>query len=709
MSILKTLLQLHLASDAQAIIHAPYILSCINPAVLEPSSHLPKWLARINALIRSSKDPAAVWAGLTFALQTALCSKSIMIESSSGWLTAAMSILLRNEPLPTLCAAIRLIRTIFSRAMDVNEFQRQVCLPNVPKFSEALVNLVQSTTVTDLRIYCFDTLTMMISLHPSLHRQLQPSIAQASLRFLDRNSPDPINHRILHAASKTYSVLPVTGGKVAAANLWRKSVQDTLQSASQAIRSLRLTFEEGDCPPTDPLLDIPLNLDRLQSSIVVLQDLLTSTVKRPFQAPLGQLCHLASSILACTNDTESKGQSFDKTRRELEISALPALLEQGCVLVKTLYVSFKTTITPYSTRLLNYIVFQLDVATSQKLRAALIQTARILLENSLSLFAEIPLNRFLRVIFPTIANILPNSQQADREEPTLTSKKGKKRVRGYEGEEILRRGQEYTHRNYEERQVAIEALKVLPILLLNPSVSAPLQSLASRLVISLSLTLPQISSASLSPDPKFHSTLINLVHISSKQISHGTSGTLSKTLPLIIRQLDRVDDKDVFQSDFDILIHPRLPPLLRALPHFESLALWKAEESAAEAETHRNLLDNERERDIPLTLPIPGEDIEMQEPAVNESIGPSPEPRSTPTPALAPITEASSIPPMMEPVSSSLSIPPRQVPSPMAALASPLYKPAIMAEVFVGEEEAGDSELPNIDVDSDSDEDSPGV
>ena len=183
-----------------------------------------------------------------------------------------------------------------------------------------------------------------------------------------------------------------------------------------------------------------------------------------------------------------------------------------------------------------------------------------MLENSLSLFAEIPLNRFLRLIFPIIASILPNSQQADREDSTLTSKKGKKRVRGYEGEEILRRGQEYTLRNYEERQVAVEALKsrcfyrflkgssqtaplALPTLLQNPSVSAPLRSLAARLVISLSLTLPQISSASLSPDPKFYNALIDVVHIASKQISHGTSGTLSKILPLIIRQLDLVDNQ----------------------------------------------------------------------------------------------------------------------------------------------------------------------
>lgn len=64
----------------------------------------------------------------------------------------------KNEPTPTLKAAIRLLRFIFSAATEIPEFQRQVATPNVPKFSQALLQLVEKDvdrelTVRSLAIY----------------------------------------------------------------------------------------------------------------------------------------------------------------------------------------------------------------------------------------------------------------------------------------------------------------------------------------------------------------------------------------------------------------------------------------------------------------------------------------------------------------------------------------------------------------------------
>lgn len=50
---------------------------------------------------------------------------------------------MQNQPAPTTKAAIRLLRLVFSGAMDVPEFQRQLCTPNVPKFANALVALAE--------------------------------------------------------------------------------------------------------------------------------------------------------------------------------------------------------------------------------------------------------------------------------------------------------------------------------------------------------------------------------------------------------------------------------------------------------------------------------------------------------------------------------------------------------------------------------------
>ena len=52
-------------------------------------------------------------------------------------------IMKKNESVPVLKAAIRLMYKIFSGTMDRPEFQRQVCIPNVPKTTIAMVALAE--------------------------------------------------------------------------------------------------------------------------------------------------------------------------------------------------------------------------------------------------------------------------------------------------------------------------------------------------------------------------------------------------------------------------------------------------------------------------------------------------------------------------------------------------------------------------------------
>ena len=89
---LKELLQLQLASDAYAVLHLPFVLETLSKEDFLPSSHTPKWIARVNSLIHS-KDPAAKWSGLCLAFQTAAFSRDIMLECAQSWVGAAMPLL----------------------------------------------------------------------------------------------------------------------------------------------------------------------------------------------------------------------------------------------------------------------------------------------------------------------------------------------------------------------------------------------------------------------------------------------------------------------------------------------------------------------------------------------------------------------------------------------------------------------------------------
>ena len=165
---LKHLLQFQLASDALAVLHLPYVLSALNAEALQASAHVQKWTTRINSLLYS-KDAGARWAGLCIAQQSSIYSKALMLECAQSWVTVAlpllsvrMSLLLhttnftssfqKNEGIPILKGAVRLLRTVFTNATGVPEFQRQVSTPNVPKFSAALITIVEKKEDEELRV-----------------------------------------------------------------------------------------------------------------------------------------------------------------------------------------------------------------------------------------------------------------------------------------------------------------------------------------------------------------------------------------------------------------------------------------------------------------------------------------------------------------------------------------------------------------------------
>ncbi|KAI0774417.1 rRNA processing/ribosome biogenesis-domain-containing protein [Fomes fomentarius] len=279
---LKVLLQVQLASDAFAVLHLPFVLETLTRQDLLPSAHTEKWIARVNALIHS-KDPAAKWSGLCIAYQTATYSKDIMLECAHTWVGAAMP-LLNNQLAPTAKSAIRLLRLVFSSASDVPEFQRQLCIPNVPKFVHALIALVEKEGSPDLYPLAIESLTHIVSLYPSLCRPLHGSLSNIALRHLNGSAPTPTSHEYLDACSRLYAALPLTGGKVNAPNLWRTALDSTIAFAWGALMQSRTTFAHqvpvpvvhSSPPADDPGLAVPLALDRLRVALRVIKDLLNA-------------------------------------------------------------------------------------------------------------------------------------------------------------------------------------------------------------------------------------------------------------------------------------------------------------------------------------------------------------------------------------------------------------------------------------------------
>lgn len=173
----------------------------------------------------------------------------------------------KQEPLPTLKAAIRLLTHIFSVAIDTPEFQRQIASPNVPKFSLALIVIAEEHASRELKVgasrillpllahdstfqlLAIDALSVLVPFYPTLFKALHGRLSALCLRQFNGAVGRPTDGPLAQTTSRLYSVLVLTGGKVGAAVLWRKSVDEILSIGWSSLHAVRTTFpRDGPIP-----------------------------------------------------------------------------------------------------------------------------------------------------------------------------------------------------------------------------------------------------------------------------------------------------------------------------------------------------------------------------------------------------------------------------------------------------------------------------
>ncbi|KAI0939408.1 hypothetical protein AcW1_004463 [Taiwanofungus camphoratus] len=637
---LKALLQLQLASDSYAVLHLPYVLDSITSDYFLPSAHTQKWTARINSLLHS-KDAGARWSGLCIAFQTALCSRTLMMECAQSWVGVALPLLSKNEPNPTLKMSIRLLRHIFSSATDVAEFQRQLSAPNVPKFSLALITVAEKQDNEELKLLAITTLSHLVPLYPTLHRALHGSLSSCTLKFLNGSAPNPTSKNLLAAASQLYSIMPVTGGKVGASNLWRQSLDETLSFLWGAFLSLRTTFpsvtgvpvtQQSGSSREDPVIAVPLNLDRLRAGVHILCDLLRTATSRPVVLPLGPLVRIVLALLRCTPEEKVEGH-VDPTVRALEVSVIPTIWSLACRLLDGLAESAQSHLTSHTPQLISHLAFHLEQQLTPCQRLCFLKSTSSLLKICHPLDDVRISSRMGRAILPSLTRILATESkvQADlKEAKGSKNKKGKKRTRGYEGDELFKAAREVLCPTPEEGQLLLTALDALAAVFRKAQLMPVVHSIATRVLLSIYISLPQIPPALLSPDVDLHRRLYVNIRNVCVRLASGSSAMMSKSLGLVIAIMEPnpigLSDADI-QQEFDLLFHPRVPPLVRSIPHVDMLSLFHSEESEEERDT-RHLLRLGTIEELCLTAtsglvdktPIPPSALSGERPNVHTSV-----------------------------------------------------------------------------------------
>ncbi|KAF9509877.1 hypothetical protein BS47DRAFT_1300928 [Hydnum rufescens UP504] len=322
MQLLDVILQRQLASDEAAVVNVLNVLSLITPSVLSSSTSQRLWIARINTLLERPKHYGARWAGLCLAHRTALLNRELLVGSAQTWISFALPLLSRDEPIPTMVSAIHLLVLLYTSVKDMPEFHRQVIAPTLQKFSIALLQLVEKPESTQraqgmcwLNILCIlimQSLCVLIHEHPTLHIALQGRLHSVTLAHLSGTFPSISDPSLVQAAADVHSVLHLTGGKVRAAAVWRKSVDSAVTSAGICLHELtsasRPTSSRNhdvgfDLPPLPcDEFSIPLAMDRLKCLVTLLIALLRCPASRPITVPVGSLVKFAIQMISVSSN-----------------------------------------------------------------------------------------------------------------------------------------------------------------------------------------------------------------------------------------------------------------------------------------------------------------------------------------------------------------------------------------------------------------------
>ncbi|KAJ7228479.1 rRNA processing/ribosome biogenesis-domain-containing protein, partial [Mycena pura] len=727
---LQALLQLQLGSDSYAVLHLPYILASLTADSLVPSPHSSKWTARINSLLHS-KSPDARWAGLCLAHRSSVLAKNMMVECAQGWIGITLPILSKKESSPILSACVRLLRVIFSAATDMPEYQRQVATPNVAKFTAALISLAEKHPDIQLKILILSTLALIIPLYPTLHRTSHATLSALCLGFLNGDPFRRPNKSLTGSASRLYALLPFTGGKVGAPNLWRKSVDDTLSFGWTSFVSLRSTFPaEARLPqlPTeaatqDPLVSVPLSLDRLRCCITVICDLLTTTTHRPVQVPLGSLTKFALALLSCVKD-EKVDHHIDKGVRAMEAAVTPQIWKMACDLLTCLANCVHRHLTPDLARIVACITFHLEQNLTTSERLPFLNTLQVVLTNCHPLHSTLIVNRLARAVLPSVSLVLAKQARDTETDVSNRHKKSRKRTRGFEGDEIFKISREVVCPTVDDGKLLLAAFAVLRLVLRNSNLSPALQSISCRVILSVLLSLPQMPPALLSSEPKLHPLLLERVQEMSIEFGTGSTEGMSMSLGLVVgacftevQVSGQVSTDSIsFNRDLEVLLHPRLPPLVRSLPYIEALSLFRAEESQEESDAREGL---GLVPSAPAMESITSEVLMSEAPTISSPsrANTSKSSDNPPQPRVLPQNSLQMVPPNSR--NAEAEKPPMRVLSPQLPMPSPLVsapsfqtpapsstkvvKPSpVDAPMFV-EENENNEEMPTIDMDSDSD------
>ncbi|KAJ9094861.1 hypothetical protein QFC19_007790 [Naganishia cerealis] len=498
----------------------------------------------------------------------------------------------------------------------------------------------------------------------------------------------------------------------------------------------------------------------LEGWTLVIHALLSFPTARPVTLPLGGIIHLALRMLTCTPAVPfAEHVEGDASFKASFNAALPRLWVAALKLISACTLATGQHVMPYLGTILDHSIYLSESISSHSpdahapqlalLRFHTLVLSRLQTDPSATAYhlrlAKLSLGHVTRLLQQK-----PLSQAETASDHTM-GKKGKKRLRAA-GEDAFvgslsgRMGQGAVGR--EQGKVIVAALKLISILLPHPALPTSMQSLIIRLLLSLSYSLEIRSAGAISSvDLVLHERISRAVEAAlSKALRlRGIGGSVGPWAGLVI---DIPTSGDDFAEAITTVIHPLLPPLSRPLPPISSLAFYNVPGSADETTEERALraelglqtsLEATKSQDAQRVADVEEEEpkrrrvvVEIKESVTTSAtsvvespailplqqlttIAPSavtrPEPSTAPphaAPEMAPVQNLPTAPleaPLAQHGSLSVQAVPPPIVLPPDVTTASLHVPGMSTDVG-GDAEADndDFEMPEINLESDSDE-----
>ncbi|KAI8333572.1 rRNA processing/ribosome biogenesis-domain-containing protein [Chlamydoabsidia padenii] len=376
---LAQLLSYYLSDDSSLHNNLPFIMDAILTRSLlkdqdnndEVAVVRRKWTVRLNSLIQS-KQATARWSAVVLIKLTCEESPSLLFAHIRSWSAQLLGLVTKTENDMIHKAAIETLSFLFSYTSNKPELQREITVPNLPRFNQALLNLCKST---DLLPVILTALKTNIIHFPSQSRHIADQCLRRCLSCL--NGEENINKETLNAACQCLAALHHVNGKTSSSDQWKDNILHLIGSVHVSLNRLFDTIDEelelSDLPPAyptadtspDPIVAFPLIVRRVKSLNMAITTCLGSPTFSVVSVPIVQLIDLVCRVYNVFEGSLMR-EFKDKTEFTCLMSCLPTLHQSANKLVSALLLSSGSHLSRYSKLFSRILIRMLNEYKTQR-------------------------------------------------------------------------------------------------------------------------------------------------------------------------------------------------------------------------------------------------------------------------------------------------------------------------------------------------------